>query len=267
MNVGPSIGPGVSAEVDIKLAPSPMEGADAARAVHSMAGAKTGAVSRPMAGGVAISIVSDSRLLSDGLFTLLSTLIALHPVAHYYTATPQDKSLPNPKGHIVLIDGSMGRQVAQSWARYWRACIPPAHVLVLEIVNDVDLIVDCIEAGVGGYVLKGESVDEVALAIAEVQQGVAKCSPEVTGRLCARLMAAHQLISDLSLSESPLTPRELEVLHYVDQNLSNQEIAALLVIEVRTVKHHVHNILEKLQLNNRREAARHAAKQGWLGVR
>jgi DNA-binding NarL/FixJ family response regulator len=218
-------------------------------------------------GGVAISIVSDSRLLSDGLFTLLATRIALHPVAHYHTSAPTDKPLPNPNGHIVLIDGSAGRQMAQRWTRYWRACTPPAHVLVLEMVNDVDLIVDCIEAGVGGYVLQGESVDEVVQAITEVQQGLAKCSPEVTGRLCARLMAAHQIISDLSFSESPLTPRELEVLHYIDQNLSNQEIAALLVIEVRTVKHHVHNILEKLQLNNRREAARHAVKQGWLGVR
>src|SRR5690606_24222874 len=116
-----------------------------------------------------------------------------------------------PQGHIVLIDGSAGRQKTQGWTRYWRTCTPPANVLVLEMVNDVDLIVDCIEEGVGGYVLRGESVDEVVQAIAQIQQGLAKCSPEVTGRLCARLMAAHQFISDLSLPESPLTPRELEV--------------------------------------------------------
>jgi DNA-binding NarL/FixJ family response regulator len=222
---------------------------------------------RNVAGAVAVSIVSNSRLLSDGLCTLLAARIPLHPVAHYVASAAMDRPLPNPVGHIVLIDGSVGRQMAQAWARYWRACTPPAHVLVMEMVNDVELIVDCIEAGVGGYILQGESVDEVVQAIVEVQQGLAKCSPEVTGRLCARLMAARQIIGDLSLCESPLTAREQEVLGYIDQNLSNQEIAALLVIEVRTVKHHVHNILEKLQLNNRRDAARHAVKQGWLGPR
>jgi DNA-binding NarL/FixJ family response regulator len=215
---------------------------------------------------VAVSIVSNSRLLSDGLLTLLSARIKLHAVAHYYAVSPIDRHLPNPTGHTVLIDGNIGRKWVQTWTHHWRMCTPPANVLVLELTNDSEFIVDCIAAGVGGYILQGESIDEVVQAITEVQQGVTTCSPEVTGRLCARLVAAHQLISELSIGESPLTPRELEVLHYVDQNLSNREIAERLVIEVRTVKHHVHNILEKLQLNNRREAAKHAAKQGWLGA-
>ena len=215
---------------------------------------------------IAVSIVSNSLLLTDGLLTLLATRVKLHAVAHYYAFSPMDRHLPNPKGHTVLIDGNIGRQWVQTWTHYWRMCTPPANVLVLELANDSEFIVDCIASGVGGYILQGESVDEVVQAIADVQQGVTICSPEVTGRLCARLVAAHQLISDLSIGESPLTPRELEVLHYVDQNLSNREIAERLVIEVRTVKHHVHNILEKLQLNNRREAAKHAAKQGWLSA-
>ena len=88
----------------------------------------------------------------------------------------------------------------------------------------------------------------------------------MTGRLCARLMSTRRQLHDLSVNTSPLTPRELEVLQYINQNLSNQEIAAILVIEVRTVKHHVHNILEKLGLKNRRDAARLADQRGWLHI-
>ena len=213
---------------------------------------------------VAVSIVSNSLLLSEGLFMLLATRIPLQVVAHYRASSPIETSMPNPAGHVVLLDSNMGRDFAQLWTRYWRTRTPSAHVLVLEMANDIELIVDCIEAGVGGYILQGESIEVIVQAVREVQQGLAKCSPEVTGRLCARLMAARQIITDLAQNVAPLTARELEVLGYIAQNLSNQEIATLLVIEVRTVKHHVHNILEKLQLNNRRDAALHAAKQGWL---
>jgi DNA-binding NarL/FixJ family response regulator len=62
----------------------------------------------------------------------------------------------------------------------------------------------------------------------------------------------------------PLTQRELEVLRYVNLDYSNQQIAELLTIEIRTVKHHVHNILQKLQLRHRWDAARLAVEQGWL---
>ncbi len=229
----------------------------------SLAPASAGAVTSAPE-GIAVSIVSNSLLLSDGLCALLAARMRLHSIARYDVAPPMDDPTPSPVAHVVLIDSGVGRDTAKAWTRYWRTRLPPAYVLVLEMANDVDLILDCIEAGAGGYILKGESVDEVVRAIVEVQQGRSKCSPEVTGRLCARLMAARQAIDELSLVVSPLTRRELEVLCYVAENMSNQEIAALLVIEVRTVKHHVHNILEKLQLSNRRDAARYAGQQGWL---
>lgn len=218
---------------------------------------------------VAVSIVSNSTLLSEGLFALLAARMPLQPLARYPGALPGDggggdQAWPNPPGHVVLIDGSVGSHAAQVWTHYWRTRSPAPYVLVLEMSNDVDLIVDCIEAGVGGYILQGDSIDDVVRTIDEVQKGRTQCSPEVTGRLCARLISTRQQLYELSVNTSPLTPRELEVLHYVNRNLSNQEIAAILVIEVRTVKHHVHNILEKLGLKNRQDAARLASKSGWL---
>jgi DNA-binding NarL/FixJ family response regulator len=255
MNIHQPLGRDWAVADDRKFARSSVNAVDPAR------------VARASTEIVAVSIVSNSRLLCDGVFTLLATRVQLNPIAHYDASSPMEGTLPNPAGHVVLIDSNIGYEMAQAWTQYWRMRVSPATVLVLEIANDTELIVDCIAAGVGGYILQGESVDELVQTITEVQQGVAKCSPEVTGRLFERLVAAHQIIGELSINESPLTPRELEVLHCVDQNLSNRQIAALLVIEERTVKHHVHNILEKFQLNSRREAALHAAKHGWLGTK
>lgn len=219
---------------------------------------------------VAISIISNSLLLYEGLAALLATRLPLQAMTHYSgdaAAIHPAYPLPNPANHVVLIDGTIGMADTQAWARYWRGRTPAAYVLVLEMHHDIDLIVDCIEAGVGGYTLQGESIDTLVQVIDEVQQGLARCSREVTGRLCARLSGVRQMIGDLAVNIAPLTPRELEVLGYIAQNRSNQEIADLLVIEVRTVKHHVHNILEKLQLTSRHDAALHAAKQGWFATR
>ena len=118
---------------------------------------------------VAVSIVSNSTLLSEGLFALLAARLPLEQVARYPAGLTDDgdydgQARPNPPGHIVLIDGSIGSHAAQVWTHYWRTRTPPAHVLVLEMSNDVELIVDCIEAGVGGYILQGDSIEEVVRA-------------------------------------------------------------------------------------------------------
>ena len=216
--------------------------------------------------GVPVSIVSHSLLLRDGLVALLAPHIDLLLIGSY-APEPPSILLPNPPGHVVLLDGGIGRAGAIGWTRYWRHLTPPAHVLVLELANDTDVILACIEAGAGGYTLQGASAAEVASAIHAVRQDLAQCPPEVTAKLFARLAALGGPKLQPPSLRPHLTAREREVLHYLAQDYSNQEIATVLSIEVRTVKHHVHNILEKLQINRRRDAARVAVEQGWLETR
>jgi two-component system nitrate/nitrite response regulator NarL len=213
---------------------------------------------------VALSIVSNSQLLREGLTLLLTPHLDLRLVGSYPSVVSPAAVLPNPSGHVVLLDGSIGRPAVVAWTHRWRALTPAAPVLVLELANDVEVILGCIEAGAKGYTLQGASAQEVAEAVRLLQQGLALCGPDVAAEVFRRLADYAGAEAHPSLPPIPLSERELQVLSYIAANYSNQRIAEALVIEVRTVKHHVHNILEKLHLHHREDAARLASGQGWL---
>ena len=215
-----------------------------------------------------ISVVSNSRLLRDGLLLLLGEQVSLQRAGSYPGAPLPAACAHNPPGHVVLLDASMGDDAAVAWTRYWLALDPRPHVVVLELANNTGTILACIEAGASGYAVQGASLEEVLETIRGVQRHEAHCSPEVTAALFTRVAAynaaARQPKEPVMPPRAPLTPRELEVLTLIAENYSNQEIAARLVIQVHTVKHHVHNILEKLELQHRWDAAHLAIQSGWL---
>src|SRR5207244_2405963 len=115
-----------------------------------------------------------------------------------------------PPGHVVLLDGGVGRESAVIWTRYWRGLLSPAYVLVLELTNDAEVILPCIEAGASGYTIQGASVAEVAKTIKEVKEGIAHCSPRITAEIFARLAALKAASTQILRLDIPLTPRELE---------------------------------------------------------
>ncbi len=212
---------------------------------------------------LAISIISNNRLLREGLLRLISEYMEVLLVG-CYTVDPDSMTLlPNPVGHIVILDGSIGAEAGQSWLRYWRGLTPLPDTLVLELPNERKVIVDYIECGASGYALQGASTVEVVATIRQILGKTIYCSPEVTAELCARLASLKAAVVPLP-AKLPLTAREFEVLRLIADGLSNQDIADRLVIDVRTVKHHVHNILQKLALSHRWDAARLAIERGWL---
>jgi DNA-binding NarL/FixJ family response regulator len=210
--------------------------------------------------------VSNSRLLREGLIVLLAAYADLRLVGSYAGVAEATRILPNPPDHVVLLDAcSLGQETAAAWTRYWRGLTPPARVIVIEMANEVHTVLACIEAGAVGYALQGASAAQVAEVLDHAHRGIAHCSPEITAHLFARLAAYGSAQScDPALGIS-LTARELEVLRLIAQGQSNQEIADALTIEIHTVKHHVHNILQKLELRHRWDAARVAVERGWVG--
>lgn len=215
-------------------------------------------------GTIALSIVSRSRLLREGLVPLIEPHLAVRLVGSYTGNTPPDDQMPNPYVHVVLIDCSIENEMVLVWTRWWRTRPTPAHVLLLEVEDDKDSILNYIEMGANGYTLKEAPPSDIARAIWLATQGLAQCSPAITAHLFERLAALNGSPALPGSAPLPLTSRELDVLHCLAQGMSNKEIAAALVIEVYTVKHHVHNILEKLKSRNRYEAVRLAAAHGWV---
>jgi len=119
-----------------------------------------------------------------------------------------------------------------------------------------------IESGACGFIFKDGSVDELIEAIRLAQKGEAHVSNRIAGAMMERLFYLSRMFSAVENKidgDVRLTSRELEVLQFIGEGLTNQEIAAHLVVEVGTVKNHVHSILEKLNVSNRDEAASYLA--------
>jgi DNA-binding NarL/FixJ family response regulator len=139
---------------------------------------------------------------------------------------------------------------------------PSTDVLILGVTEKKERILQFVEAGASGYVTKDSSIDDLVEVIRATHKGKALISPKITAALMERLSEYAQMFADLEtgvIEEAGLTPRELDVLELLGKNLTNQEIAEKLVIEVGTVKNHVHSILSKLNVNTRDEAATYLA--------
>ncbi|MFP4344300.1 MAG: LuxR C-terminal-related transcriptional regulator [Anaerolineales bacterium] len=134
----------------------------------------------------------------------------------------------------------------------------PAKVVVLGLAESESEILRYVEVGAAGYVLKDDSVDELLRNIRAIHRGEAVVSPEIAAALMSRVTELAQLFTDVDVGtgvDSQLTDREQEILGLISQGMTNREIADQLIIEVGTVKNHVHNILNKLNVSTRHEAA------------
>ncbi len=209
-----------------------------------------------------ISIVSNSYLLHEALMLLLKGHQWIQNVNRYTGDADIFLSNINVLPDLVLIDSGIGRELTLLRIQQWRSLNPSPYIIVLELKKDTEFILDCIEVGAHAYALQSASSTEITKIIEQVYQGSFQCSAEITAKLFDRL---SQPKSDQRIKEKPpLTRRELEVLHYVAKEYSDREIATQLVVEVRTVKHHVHNILQKLNVRHRWDAAQIALKNCWL---
>jgi two-component system, NarL family, nitrate/nitrite response regulator NarL len=158
---------------------------------------------------------------------------------------------------VILVSARLGEDDALELTRTITLNYPHVKVLVLGLAESEAEILQYVEAGASGYVLKDDSVEVLLKNIRAVYNGEALVSPEIAAALMARVSELAQLYSQsVELPSSiDLTPREREVLELIWQDLSNQEIAERLVIEVGTVKNHVHSILDKLNVSSRQDAA------------
>jgi two-component system, NarL family, nitrate/nitrite response regulator NarL len=156
---------------------------------------------------------------------------------------------------IVLLD--VGTTNGAQGVREVLRRFPHAPVVAIGAVESLDEIVGLLESGAAGFLANEASLESLPSFIASVTCGEMPCSPQVAAALSRRLALLAAERGDAT-PISRLTPRELQILDLLERGLSNKEIARALHITVLTVKNHVHNLLEKLQVRRRGEAAARA---------
>lgn len=207
---------------------------------------------------IRVYIVDEVRLTCDMLATVLQEKSDIEVVG---CATTVEEGVPHlSECDIVLATTTLPNDGAYELTRMVAKNNLPAKVLIVGLAESREAIIRYIEAGAAGYVHRQDSVDRLLANIRAAYNNEAIVSPGIAAAIMARLaqLASSSITAPLrhEMAEpSGLTRREREVLNLIKQNYSNREIANHLTIEVGTVKNHVHNILEKLSVNSRRDAA------------
>ena len=207
---------------------------------------------------IRILVVDDHAVVREGLRALIDSepgMTLVGEAADGEQAVQRARSL---QPDVILMDLVMPRKGGIEAIGEIVGENPDLRILVLTSFAEDDKVFPAIKAGALGYLLKDSSAEELLRAIRDVYRG----EPSMHPTIAHKLMRELQRPSDLPPTEEPLTEREVEVLRLVARGLSNQEIADRLVVSERTVRTHVSNILDKLHLANRTEAALYALREG-----
>lgn len=211
---------------------------------------------------IRILLVNDIQLISNVIAASLEDEPDITIVD--CVSSPEDalRSIQEQEIDVALVSTRLPNQGALEFTKKVAKFSPSTKVLALGLSEDKNQVLRFIEAGASGFVLKDNSVNELIETIRAAKDKKAFVSPEIASAIMNRLTELTQLLLDCGNSfpdEADLTPRELEILELIGRRMSNQQIAGELVIEVGTVKNHVHSILNKLDVGSRSDASAYLA--------
>lgn len=207
---------------------------------------------------IRVFIADDHTVVRGGLVALLEDVDGIEVVGEAADGQEAILKVRAIKPDVILMDLAMPRKTGIEAIEEIKRENPNARIVVLTSYSDDDKVFAAIKAGALGYLLKETSTLDLLQAIRDVYHGESSLHPAIARKLIRELNRP----TSLPPSDDPLTEREDEVLVLVARGLSNQDIADKLVISERTVRTHVSNILSKLHLANRTQAALYALKEG-----
>lgn len=208
---------------------------------------------------ISVLIVDDHGVVRQGLRTYLELLDDIEIVAEAENGVEAVVLVRQYNPDIVLMDLVMPEMDGIEATHQVLEVSPTTKVIVLTSFAEDELVFPAIEAGAIGYLLKDVDPQDLHHAIQAVHRGETQLHPDITKKLIDRVTASQKGADTVP---GDLTPRELEVLALIAQGQSNREIATTLTISEKTVKTHVGNILSKLHLSDRTQAAIYAYKHG-----
>ena len=207
---------------------------------------------------IRILLADDHPVVRDGLRAMLGTQADFQIVGEAGGGAEAIRYADQLQPDVLLLDLEMPEMDGVTALERIRAANSEARVIILTAYDSDERIVTAVMAGAKGYLLKGAPREDIFNAIRVVHAGGSLLQPIVASKLMQHIRdrSAHPI------ETVNLTPREIEVLHWLAQGKSNKQIAAGLVITERTCKFHVSSILAKLNAANRTEAVKIAAQRG-----
>jgi NarL family two-component system response regulator LiaR len=217
---------------------------------------------------IRIFIVDDQLFFIEGLKRVLEQEPGIEIVGHALSGSEAVRKIAEILPDVVLMDISLPGMDGIKATRLIRKQNPGVQVIMLTIADDPQAVIPAIKAGAMGYLLKDETPQQLVKAIRAVSKGEALLSSRIATILLHEFQDFYHkeeaMEGDGKVYEH-LTPREIEVLNWIAEGLSNKEIAQKLSVAERTIKSHISNIFQKLHVNDRTQAVVIALQQRLIG--
>jgi DNA-binding NarL/FixJ family response regulator len=209
---------------------------------------------------IKVLIADDHKIFRDGIRSILEKEKDMDVIDEAANGKEVLEKLETTKADVIILDLDIGKPSGIEVTELISKQYPEVKILILSMIGLHDFVIQALEKGATGYILKNTGKDEVLTAIRSVAKGDSYFSKEVSSILVEQLNKPRTL---KKRSEGiPLTARELEVLQLIAQEFSNPEIAEKLFISIRTVDTHRRNLLEKLGLKNTAGLVKYAIMNG-----
>lgn len=205
---------------------------------------------------ISVALIEDNRMTREGLAALLSQAAGFHVVASVPVCDAA--LLRDAKPQVILLDVGLGNNGSLRAAETAKREVPESRVIITDLLPARDDIVDFVNAGVSGFILKDATFEDLVSTIQSVAGGAQVLPPAMTSSLFSQITKKIIVRGGPDVAQDDavrMTPREREVVELIGEGLSNKELAQRLSIATHTVKSHVRNVMEKLALHTRLQIA------------